>query len=221
MIKVPPHPVRDVLARALFDGSSLAGRVGQTVVCALYFAYKHREVDPWAYATSPYEQRKYAQLLALAGGRAYGRALDVGCSEGVFTRMLAEHTRARDVVGVDISGVAIRRARARCGDLPQVRFERRNVFHAPPAGAFDLIVCAEMLYYAGFRAAAVARRLAGALAPGGRIVLAHPTPRAAALHAPLRAVPGLVLRAEAVEEDPVRPYALAAFEREPDGGLAG
>jgi SAM-dependent methyltransferase len=217
VIKVPPHPVRDVLTRALFDGSSLAGRVGQTVVCALYFAYKHREVDPWAYATSPYEQRKYARLLALADGRPYARALDVGCSEGVFTRLLAERAHVGEVVGVDISGVAIRRARERCRDLPHVRFERRNVFHAPPAGAFDLIVCAEMLYYAGLRATAVARRLAGALAPGGRIVLAHPTPRAAALHAPFHAIPGLVLRAEAEEDDPVRPYALAAFEREPDG----
>ena len=220
MIKKPPHPVRDVLTRALFDGSSLAGRVGQTLVCALYFGYKHREEDPWAYATSPYEQRKYARALAHVEGRTYGRALDVGCSEGVFTRMLGERGHGREVVGVDISAAAIRRARARCRDLPHVRFERRNVFHAPPPGRFDLIVCAEMLYYAGLRAPAVARRLAGALAPAGRIVLAHPLPRAAALHAPFRAVPGLVLRAEAVEEDPVRPYALAAFEKksEPSGG---
>jgi SAM-dependent methyltransferase len=215
VIRKPPHPVRDALTRALFDGSSLAGRVGQTVVCALYFGYKHREVDPWAYATSPYEQRKYARALALieGGGRTYDRALDVGCSEGVFTRMLGERAHGREVVGVDISAAAIRRARARCRDLPHVRFERRNVFHAPPPGRFDLIVCAEMLYYAGLRAPAVARRLAGALAPGGRIVLAHPLPRAAALHAPFHAMPELALVAEAVEEDPVRPYALAAFER--------
>jgi SAM-dependent methyltransferase len=221
VIKKPPHLVRDALTRALFDGSSLAGRVGQTLVCALYFGYKHREVDPWAYASSPYEQGKYARTLSLIEGRPYARALDVGCSEGVFTRMLAERARAREVVGVDISGAAIRRARARCRDLPHVRFERRNVFHAPPPGTFDLIVCAEMLYYAGLRAPAVARRLADALAPGGRIVLVHPLPRAEALHAPFRATPGLVLRAEATGEDPVRPYALAAFDREPNGASGG
>ena len=174
-------------------------------------------MDPWASATRPYERRKYERALALIeagrGGRAYGRALDVGCSEGVFTRLLAERGHGREVVGVDISGAAIQRARARCRDLPHVRFERRNVFHAPPPGRFDLIVCAEVLYYAGLRAPAVARRLAEALAPGGRIVLVHPLPRAAALHAPFRDVPGLVLREAGEEEDPVRPYALAAFER--------
>ena len=213
MIRKPPHAVRDVLTRALFDGSSLAGRVGQTLVCALYFGYKHREVDPWAYATSPYERRKYERALSLIEGRPYGRALDVGCSEGLFTRLLAERGHGREVVGVDIAGAAIRRARARCRDLPQVRFERRNVFHAPPAGPFDLIVCAEMLYYAGLRAPAVSRRLVDALAPGGRIVLVHPLPRAEALHAPFHRMPELALRAEAAEDDPVRPYALAAFER--------
>jgi hypothetical protein len=45
-------------------------------------------------------------------------------------------------------------------------------------------------------------------------VLVHPLPRAAALHAPFHAHPGLALVAESAEDDPVRPYALAAFERQ-------
>jgi SAM-dependent methyltransferase len=217
VIRKPPHPLRDALTRALFDGSSLAGRLGQRAVCALYFGYKHREVDPWAYASSPYEQRKYARTLALVEGggrrRDYARVLEVGCSEGVFTAMLAERGHGREVVAIDISRAAVQRARERCREWPHVRVERRDAFHAPPGGAFDLIVCAELLYYAGLRAGAVARRLAASLAPGGRIVLVHPLPRAAALHAPFRRVPGLALVAESAEEDPVRPYALAAFER--------
>jgi SAM-dependent methyltransferase len=213
VIRKPPHPVRDALTRALFDGSSLAGSLGQRLVCALYFGYKHREADPWAYTSSPYEQRKYARTLSLVAGRAYGRALELGCSEGVFTRMLAEGGHGGELVAVDISRAALRRARERCAAWPHVRFERRDAFGALPPGRFDLVICAELLYYAGLRAPAVARRIAAALAPGGRVVLAHPTPRAAALHAPFHAMPELTLVGEGEEDDAVRPYVVAAFEK--------
>lgn len=212
-IKNPPHPVRDVLTRALFDGASLAGRRAHALVCALYFGYKHRAPDPWAYTSSPYEQRKYARTLALVAGRTYGRALEIGCSEGVFTRVLGEEVDAREVLGVDISRAAVRRARERCRDLAHVRFEQGDAFRTRPRGHFDLIVCAEVLYYAGVRAPAVARGLVSALAPGGRLVLVHEWPRARELHAPFDALAGLVPLAATVEDDPVRPYALAAFER--------
>ena len=42
-------------------------------------------------------------------------------------------------------------------------------------GLFDLIVCSEILYYVGnrFALAAVARKLADALKPGGHLLMAH------------------------------------------------
>ncbi|HEX4729673.1 MAG TPA: SAM-dependent methyltransferase, partial [Solirubrobacterales bacterium] len=43
--------------------------------------------DPWAYATSKYEQGKYRTTLEYLPDHT-GRTLELGCSVGVFTAML-------------------------------------------------------------------------------------------------------------------------------------
>ncbi len=48
-----------------------------------------QSVDPWDFRTSPYEQRKYAATLDILSRPRYARALEVGCSIGVLTRLLA------------------------------------------------------------------------------------------------------------------------------------
>jgi len=45
--------------------------------------------DPWGFETSPYERKKYEHTLDVLQGQRYRRALEVGCSIGVFTAMLA------------------------------------------------------------------------------------------------------------------------------------
>src|SRR5471030_2869737 len=52
--------------------------------------------DAWNYTSSPYEQQKYDRTLAslVAGRDATSNILEVGCSIGVFTKMLASHFRA-------------------------------------------------------------------------------------------------------------------------------
>jgi hypothetical protein len=45
--------------------------------------------DPWGFDTSPYEQAKYRQTLAAVGARRFTAGLEVGCSIGILTRMLA------------------------------------------------------------------------------------------------------------------------------------
>jgi peptidoglycan/xylan/chitin deacetylase (PgdA/CDA1 family) len=105
------------------------------------------------------------------------RALEVGCAEGAFTRLLAG--QVDHLTAVDISATAIARARARCSDLDNVEFATYDVF-APDAepvgeGKFDLIVASEVLYYApdleSLRLAL--RRLVSALAPDGALVVVH------------------------------------------------
>ena len=44
--------------------------------------------DPWHFATSDYERRKYAKTLD-AIGHVAGEAFEIGCSIGIFTRALA------------------------------------------------------------------------------------------------------------------------------------
>lgn len=136
--------------------------------------------DPWDYATSDYEQGKYRTTLAYLPERT-GRTLELGCSVGVFTAMLAP--RCKHLVAVDFSPTALARARRRLGDAPQVELLQRRLPEEMPGGPFDTIVCAEVLYY--WSADLVGEgleRIESALAPGGTLLAVHwrhPDPRRA------------------------------------------
>jgi SAM-dependent methyltransferase len=134
--------------------------------------------DPWDYETSEYEQHKYRVTLDYLPART-GRTLELGCSVGVFTAMLAP--RCDTLVAIDFSPSALARARDRLGEAPGVEFLRRRLPEEMPEGPFDTIVCAEVLYY--WSAELVAdglRRMEAALAPGGTLLAVHwrhPDPR--------------------------------------------
>jgi trans-aconitate methyltransferase len=98
--------------------------------------------DPWAFATSPYEDAKYTATIEALKENAYGRALEIGCSIGVLTERLAPHVD--DLLAVDVSQTALQQARER---VPGATFERRELPEQFPPGRFDLIVCSEVLYY--------------------------------------------------------------------------
>lgn len=89
---------------------------------------------PWDSGISPPE------LLTFIQQNPAGRALDLGCGTGTNAITLAEH--GWQVVGVDFSDVAIRRARRKaCGANPPIRFyvddaDRFSVVDGP----FDLIL---------------------------------------------------------------------------------
>jgi SAM-dependent methyltransferase len=127
--------------------------------------------DPWSYATSPYEQRKYRRTLDHLPERT-GRTLELGCSIGVFTAMLAP--RCDTLVAVDFSPTALARARRRLAGLDRVELLRRRLPEETPAGPFDTIVCAEILYYwSAPLVRAGLRRMEAALAPGGTLLAVH------------------------------------------------
>ena len=93
---------------------------------AAYFERLYeRDPDPWNFATSPYEQGKYRETLAILGDRHFSRALEVGCSIGILTSLLAE--RCDELLAVDINGRALAAARDRCAANNNVRFERRAI----------------------------------------------------------------------------------------------
>jgi peptidoglycan/xylan/chitin deacetylase (PgdA/CDA1 family) len=128
--------------------------------------------DPWNYS-SHYETTKYSHTLSLIPGGRPQRALEVGCAEGHFTSQLA--SKVDRLTAVDISALALDRARHRCASYPHVEFEQLNIFEQPLPGPFDLIVCSELLYYARDLEvlSRAARAIADALAPGGALVTAH------------------------------------------------
>jgi SAM-dependent methyltransferase len=162
--------------------------------------------DPWNYATSAYEQAKYRRTLAYLPVET-GRTLELACSVGVFTAMLAP--RASHLTAVDFSPTALGRARERLAGADQVELLERRLPEGMPDGPFDTIVCAEVLYY--WTADLVVdgiRRIEAALAPDGTLLAVHwrhPDPRRELtgddVHAILGERPSLVHDAGRVEPD--------------------
>jgi predicted TPR repeat methyltransferase len=108
-----------------------------------YFEQLYRaNADPWDYATSDDTRARYEHTLAALGPPLHGRTLEIGCSVGVFTQLLA--TVADELVAIDLSATALASARERApsAELIEASFPE----HAPP-GHWDQIVCADVLYY--------------------------------------------------------------------------
>jgi SAM-dependent methyltransferase len=101
--------------------------------------------DPFQYATSPYEKRKYAATIAALPRARFRRGFEPGCSIGVLTQKLA--ARCARLLAVDISDTSLAAARKRCRDMRNVRFRRMLVPDEWPVETFDLIVLSEVLYY--------------------------------------------------------------------------
>lgn len=140
---------------------------------------EYERPDHWNYKTDTYELRKYEQTLALVPARQYERVLEIGCSEGVFTRRLASFSG--HVLGLDIVPAALERARLECAGVDNVAFRQFDLESDTLDQQFDLIFCAEVLYYMRWtRLRPVARKIVRWLSPGGYLIAVHATNRVAA-----------------------------------------
>jgi SAM-dependent methyltransferase len=130
-----------------------------------------QSADPWDYETSDYEQTKYRRTLDFLPD-ATGATLEIGCSIGVFTAMLAP--RCDSLVAVDFSPTALARARERLDGADGVELRQAELPEETPAGPFDTIVAAEVLYYWSPELVGEGlRRLEAELAPGGTLLAIH------------------------------------------------
>jgi predicted TPR repeat methyltransferase len=126
--------------------------------------YSEKE-DPFGIEGNSYEQMKFAHMLEVLD-RRYERALEVGCSEGSFTELLS--TRCDHLLAIDITQVAVDRAQKWLATKPWVRVERRTFPEELPEGPFDLVVCADVLYYSNANKLREAlRQLGSIIQPGG------------------------------------------------------
>jgi predicted TPR repeat methyltransferase len=109
-------------------------------------------------------------------GRRYGRAIELGCGAGAFTRLVAP--RVERMVASDVAPAAIERARSL--GLPNVEFRVENAmdrqWHAE--GPWDLFVFNDTICYLGWRysffdVAWFAHEVYEATAPGGRYLMAN------------------------------------------------
>lgn len=128
--------------------------------------------DPWQFATSPYEQFRYATTLGSLQRAAYATAYEPGCSIGALTTSLAglcEH-----VIATDIAPSAVARARERCRNLGNVTVRLATGLTDLPEEVLDLIVFSEIGYY--FEVATLetyASALGRQLHSGGEFIAVH------------------------------------------------
>jgi cyclopropane fatty-acyl-phospholipid synthase-like methyltransferase len=128
--------------------------------------------DPWGFKESWYEQRKYAITVAALPRERYQRCLEIGCSIGEMTKLLAP--RCDHVLAVDSAEQAIKQASEALRELDNVQVERAVLPGALPEGTFDLVVTSEILYY--FSVEDLTAVLDGVLArmePGGDFLAVH------------------------------------------------
>jgi O-antigen/teichoic acid export membrane protein/SAM-dependent methyltransferase len=134
----------------------------------------YQKPDPWGYGrawgTGHLELTERLINVATSEGPVH-RALDIGCGEGWFTERLL--SRCEEVVAVDISPVALERARRRCGGAPHVHFERWDLFEGRSLGEFDLVLALGVLEL--FRRPRILRRarrrILDTIVPGGHLLV--------------------------------------------------
>jgi SAM-dependent methyltransferase len=104
-----------------------------------------RSEDPWGYLSSDYEREKYADTLAALPAEHLSRVLEVGCSIGAFTELLAP--RCTELVAIDFSPRALELAAQRLAGLANVELVQASFPEQTPPGRWQAIVCSEVLYY--------------------------------------------------------------------------
>jgi thioredoxin reductase/SAM-dependent methyltransferase len=152
-------------------------------------AYRHRVATMFGeagweerYRTRPaiWSGRPNPQLVAEAADLTPGRALDVGCGEGADAVWLAE--RGWRVTAVDIATTALERAAARADVAGaevagRIEWIHADVREKPPAEAGYDLVSAQFMQLPGEARRELFARLAGAVAPGGTLLIVghHPS----------------------------------------------
>lgn len=128
--------------------------------------------DPWATFTARDEANKRRAILRALGKPCHARVLELASGNGSNSVALARRAWALDACDGTARAVSLTRAR-----LTAYRRARAHRLVLPghfPRPMYDAIVIAELLYYLDRRAAVrLARDVARALRPGGRLVLAH------------------------------------------------
>jgi O-antigen/teichoic acid export membrane protein/SAM-dependent methyltransferase len=107
------------------------------------FERVYENPDPWNYKTSEYEITKYEESVRMLNGRTFSLAVELGCSEGAFTRRLSRI--CEKVIACDISERALKRAEQESAEFSNISFEKLDIILDPIPGGADLICCGEIL----------------------------------------------------------------------------
>ncbi|MGK0722556.1 PIG-L family deacetylase [Leucobacter sp. W1478] len=136
-----------------------------------YFdALYEKSEDPWRFRTRWYEERKRRITIAVLPEERFERGLEVGCSIGVLTELLAP--RCESLLALDISARAAEQARELGLSGAEIRVQ--DVVQEFPGGEFDLIVLSEVGYYWNAEdLRATTKKMFESLTPEGVLIACH------------------------------------------------
>ena len=133
--------------------------------------YKNDE-DPWDFRGSTYERDKYRESIKLLKNTHYKKALEIGCSIGVQSGLLA--SICDQLLAVDISKAALHTAKQDFGYLENITFKNLDVNKNFPEGSFNLITLCEVGYYFNKKdLLKIFDRIEENLASGGKFLMVH------------------------------------------------
>ncbi len=175
--------------------------------------------DYFGYQSNPYELTKYERTLALVKQWRGDRrtALEIGCSVGVFTAMVAPEFE--EMVATDIASEALGLAKTQVAGKGRVSYVQSDVISLNLGRKFDVIFCAEVLMYVREKDAALACAVLDAhLAENGLIIEVSQQDREAGKPKFFHGwdkVLGKYFEIAHHErfEDAVRPYEIIAYQR--------
>jgi SAM-dependent methyltransferase len=118
------------------------------------------------------EQERYRLILEAVAklGGEWGDAIEIGCSKGLFTAMLAE--LCRSVVATDISPRACGLTAERCANFPNVTVRQFDIQLGAAIGQYDMVFVMDILAYVHGRRRLelTIDKLAGLLRPNGFLI---------------------------------------------------
>ncbi|MBZ5684405.1 MAG: nodulation S family protein [Acidobacteriia bacterium] len=135
--------------------------------------FKHK-IDPYEFAREPERFDRACEMLdSVSHGNRFGRVLEIGCAEGLFTELLSG--RCQSLWAVDISTTALERARQRCRRFDHVQFAEWDVRCGTFLGELDLILAVGVLEY--IRRPKILKqaidRIIRSLRPGGYLLMGN------------------------------------------------
>ncbi len=84
----------------------------------------------------------YQISLSILNRHNFSKILDIGCGKGTFTHLLKKENNF--VEGIDISGTAIKKAKAK---FPDIEFKVKSIEKLEFKKKFDLVILMEILSY--------------------------------------------------------------------------
>ncbi|MBQ0131247.1 MAG: methyltransferase domain-containing protein [Comamonas sp.] len=136
------------------------------------FEAPHLEADPWGYEQLWYERRRRQLIAALLPQPDLGHVLEIGCSIGLISALLAP--RAQRLDAVDMSHTAVQLAQQRLRSFAHAQVHHGNVLDLWPSQRLDTVLLCDVGYYwqrADLQT--LGKRLQAQLSDNGFVLLAH------------------------------------------------